>query len=104
MNSGHLKTNVNKHLTNHGLSVKMIVERLNQSVMGLQWVDMHKSACRVLPTGASLQGGVHNFSKVQGGPGWTENSTWKRNASSPPSPTVNFPRLIRAQRQSHARQ
>ena len=33
----------------------MIVERLNQSVMGLQWVDMHKSACRVLPTGASLQ-------------------------------------------------
>ena len=28
-----------------------------------------KNARRVLPTGASLQGGVHNFNEVQGSPG-----------------------------------
>ena len=49
MNSGHLKTNVNKHSTNHGLSVKMVVEglltRVSWAFSGLIFIKIHAEFC-----------------------------------------------------------
>ena len=71
MNSGHLKTNVNKHLTNHGLSVKRIVERLLTRVSwafsGLICVKMRAEFCLQVPL--FREGSINSmkYREAQGG-------------------------------------